>query len=207
MKNQTHDERLARRLHSAGILIHVEERAETRVPDGGLLIRQYGGFCESTAIAYRYATLVMLYLVITVDRFRFAISGFNLELPWEGGLRWLEDPREIDVRSRDYRFGFEGIPDFDRDHVLNHFADVRSMISRGRTLQGCLLGVNHQPMPDVFQHGATIPAFITISDQFFGKYRRPVSLWANRMRVPIRKSLAPRRSLLDRKDPVAPIGD
>ena len=201
MKIKTSDERLARRLQATGILIHVEEKPEREVPDDGLLIRQYGGVHESTAIAYRgVATLITLYLDITVDRPRFAISSFGLELPWEGSVRWLEDPREIDGGSRHYRFGFEGIPDFERNQVLNRFAGARSVISCGRTLQGCLLGI-HDPMPDAFPHGAKIPAFVSIWDQFFTEYRGPVLLWADRMRVPIHKSLAPKRNLLDQKDP------
>jgi hypothetical protein len=201
MKIKTSDERLARRLQAAGILIHVEEKAEKGGSEDGLLIRQYGGVHESTAIAYRgNATLIVVYLDIAVDRPGFAISGFDLELPWEGTVRWLEDPREIDGRSRDYHFGFEGIPNFKRDHVLNHLAGARRAISRGRTLQGCLLGI-HDPMPDSFPHGAKIPAFVSVWDQFFTEYRRPVLLWADRMRVPVHKSLAPRRNLLDHKDP------
>ena len=43
MKIKTSDERLARRLQAAGILIHIDEKAETKVPDDGLRIRQYGG--------------------------------------------------------------------------------------------------------------------------------------------------------------------
>jgi len=199
MKTKTSDERLARRLQASGILMHVEDRQEA--PDDGLLICQHGGVDESIAIAYRgVATLVRLYLDITVDRPRFAISSFGLELPWQGSIRWLEDPCEIDGRARDYRFGFEGIPDFERDGVLNHFAGARSVISRGRTVQGYLLGI-HDPMPDAFPHGAKIPAFVSIWDQFFTEYRRPVLLWADRMGVPIRKSLTPKRNLLDHKDP------
>jgi hypothetical protein len=154
------------------------------------------------AIAYRgVATLVTLYLAITVDRPGFAISSFGLELPWDGSVRWLEDPREIDGHSRDYRFGFEGIPDFERDQVLNRFAGAGSVISRGLTLQGCLLGI-HDPMPDTFRHGAMIPAFVSIWDQFAAEYRRTVQLRAHRMQLPIHKSMAPRRNLLDHKDPV-----
>lgn len=201
MKIKAPDEGLARRLQQAGVLIEVEERADTNVSDDGLLIQQWGGVIESAAIAYRkLVTLITLNLAITVDRTRFAISGFDLELPWAGWLLWLPDPRELGL-WRDYHFGFEGIPDFERDQVLNHFADERRMISCGRTLRGSLLGI-YDPIPDVFQHGAEIPAFIIISDQFFRKYRRPVSLCADRMRAPIDKSLAPRRNLWDRKDAV-----
>jgi hypothetical protein len=42
MKIKTSDERLARRLQAAGILIHVEEKAEKGGSEDGLLIRQYG---------------------------------------------------------------------------------------------------------------------------------------------------------------------
>lgn len=201
MKIKAPDEGLARRLQQAGVLIDVEERADTKVSDDGLLIHQWGGVFESTAIAYRkLVTLIILNLAITVGRTGFAISGFDLELPWAGGLFWLQDPRELGL-WRDYHFGFEGIPDFERDQVLNHFADERRMISRGHTLQGSLLGI-YDPVPDVFQHGAEIPAFIIISDQFSRKYRRPVSLWADRMRAPILKSLGPRRNLWDCKEAV-----
>lgn len=85
------------------------------------------------------------------------------------------------------------------NQVLNRFANVRSMISRGSTLERCLLGI-HDPMPVAFPHGAMIPAFVSIWDQLFTEYRRPVLLWADRMQVPIHKSLAPRRNLMDRKD-------
>ncbi len=202
MKTKTCDEPLARRLQAAGILIHVEEKPEKEVPDDGLLICQRGGAHGSTAIAYRgVATLITLHLDITVDRPQFAISGFDLELPWQGRVRWLEDPREIDGRSRNYHFGFEGIPDFKRDDVLNHLAGARSAISGGRTLRGCLLGINDYPMPDAFPHGATIAAVITISDKSLREYRRSVSLLADRVKAPVRKSSAPTRNLLDHKDP------
>jgi hypothetical protein len=169
MKSRTPDEGLARRLQKAGVLIHLGEKDAA---DDGLRIRQYGGIVESAAFSFRgLVTLVVLYVAITVDRAKFAMSGFDLELPWEGGVRWLPDPREIDGCSRVYRFGFEGMPDFDRDQALNHFANVRTIISRGRTLEGCLLGTNNYSMPDAFRHGATIPAFLTISDQFFREYR------------------------------------
>jgi|SRR5579862_7482657 len=202
MKIKTSDERLARRLQAAGILIHVEEKPEAERLDDGVLIRQHGGVRESTAIDYRgMATLITLYLDITVDRPRFSISSFGLELPWEGSVRWLEDPREIDGRSRDYRFGFEGIRDFERNRVLNRFAGARSVISCGRTLQGCLLGINDFPMPDTIQHGAAISATIIISDRSLKEYRRQVSLWPDRLQAPVHKSQAPRRNLLDHKDP------
>lgn len=70
-------------------------------------------------------------------------------------------------------------PDYEREQVLNRFANGSSMISRKRTLEGCLLGIHH-PIPDSFRHGAMIPAFVSIWDQFGAEYRRPVLLRANR---------------------------
>lgn len=195
----TYDDQLARRMQQQGILLNVDEDSDRRVLVDGLLIYQSGGFIESAAVDYRgVATVFTIHLVITVDRNHFAISGFELELPWKCQVRWLEDPCQRDD-SNTYRFYKEGLPDYDRSEALNHIADVRRSIPRGRSLAGFLLGVGDEPIPDSFPHGATIPAFIQVTDQFFREYRRPIALWTDRMLV-APHSQRPRRSIFDRQD-------
>jgi hypothetical protein len=167
---------------AARVRIHIEEDdcGATHVPSEGLSINLYGGVTESTAFDLCGGTGFIIYLTITINLPGFAISAFGLELPWTGEIRWLEDPLEIDGSSNVYRFGGRNLPEFERDRVLNHFAEVRLIHSRGSSLKGCLLGIGTVPIPDRFPHGAMIPGFVTVSDQYWREYRSSVSLWADR---------------------------
>jgi hypothetical protein len=173
---------LARRIRAAGIPIFIpEDDADARsASSDGLRIRQFGGLAESAVFDWAGGTGFIVWVIITIRLSGFAVSSFDLEIPWEDPVRLLEDPMEIEGVSRVYRFGGWDSLEFNRDEVLNHRADVQRIMPRGSSLKGCLLGIGTQSIPEHFPHGATIPAFVTVSDQYMHHYRSAISLWASR---------------------------
>lgn len=173
---------LARRIRAAGVHVYIEEDdfKGTNPLSEGLHINLYGGLTESAAFNFYGGTVFIIYLTIAINLPRFAISAFDLELPWTSEIRWLEDPREIGGGSNVYKFGGRNLPEFERNRVLNHFADVARILPRGSSLKGCLLGIGTSPIPDCFSHGAIIPGFLIVFDQYGRRYRSSVSLWSDR---------------------------
>jgi hypothetical protein len=204
LKNKTTDSlALARRIRAAGRPIYIaEDDGEARcIPSDGLLIYQTGGVNESRAIDYSGGTAFIIYLVISINLPNFAISAFGLDLPWKNDfVSWLEDPLQIDGSSRCYRFGGKDIPEFERHHVINNYADVTRILSLGKSLKGFLLGWSLDPIPEQFRHGMMIPAFVVVYDQLFREFRAPVELWADRSRA--RSRVSRKGGLLDRRDPI-----
>jgi hypothetical protein len=207
LKNKTHTDNLAlaRRIRAAGVAIYIgEDDGETpHDPPSGLMIRQFGGVVESRAVDFYGGTAYVIYVAIIVNLPHFAIAGFGLELPWKGTVRWLDEPFEVDGSSKMYRFGGKYDPAFEKDEVLNHLADVRRTLSRGTSLKGALLGIGEEPIAEQFPHGAMIPAFLIIYDQFGRDYRSPIKLWADRSEKLLSRSRSgqPRRKLFDCPDP------
>jgi len=150
MKDKNYDGLdVARRIRAAGRPIYIAEDdgAAPSIPCDGLLVRQCGGLMESRAIACG-GTAFIIHLVITSKLPTFAISAFGLEPPWKNEyLNWLEDPLQIDGASRSYRFGIKGVPDFEREHVINHYADVRHIFPSGHSVKGFLLCFGFDPIP------------------------------------------------------------
>lgn len=198
---------LARRIRAAGISIYIPEDDEKGCCDrsSDLLIYQFGGVNESLVFDLHGGAGFIIWLTITVKVPRFAIAAFDLELPWEGTVHWLEDPRNVNVvyAYDNYKFSDKYRPEFGRSEVLNHLADVRRKWSRDDSLKGVLLGTVDQPIPEEIKHGAMISGTLIISDQFWQKYRLPVELWADRTAKTRRsRSGIPRRGrLFDHPDP------
>lgn len=196
---------LARRLRAAGIRIDIAEDGPSApsIPLEGVLVYQTGGVTESMAFDLAGGTGFIVSLVITVNLSAFAISAFELELPWEDSVRLLEEPLEVHGATRGYGFGGRSSLEFDRDEVLNHYADVRRIVPRGTSMKGLLLGVGSRSIPDQFQHGATIPALVYIYDQYMRKNQAPISFWADRSEKRSRaaRPISKRARLFDRPDP------
>jgi hypothetical protein len=196
---------LARRIRAAGVAIYIgEDDGETpHDPPSGLMIRQFGGVFESRAVDFYGGAAYIIYAAITVNLPHFAIAGFGLELPWKGTVRWLDEPFEIDGSSKMYRFGGQYDPAFEKDEVLNHLADVRRTLSQGKSLKGALLAIGEEPIAEQFPHGAMIPAFLIVYDQFGRDYRSPIKLWTDRSAKLLGKTRSgvPRKGLFDCPDP------
>jgi hypothetical protein len=197
---------LARQIRAAGRPIHIaEDDGEARcIPSDGLLVYQWGGKTESsiTAIASYGGIAVIIYLIVTIKLPNFAISAFGLELPWENNsFWWLADPQETFSSTQCYSFGRREFPEFERDGVLNHCADVRRTYSKGQSLKGALLGFGLDPIPREFSHGMMIPAFVLVYDQLGRVWRCPVELWADRSLLTRSRVPQKRSGLFDQRDP------
>ena len=207
VKGNSRDESLdlAHRIRASGVPININE-CDTKPVDmlkQGVYINQFGGVAESRAFDLCGGIGIILYVTISFNVTRFAISDFGLELPWRCEIRWLPDPLEIDGSSKFYRFGRKNSLEFERNLVLNRFADVRRLHPRGSSLVGCLLCLGTSPVPDDYAHGAMIPGNLSLFDQFGRKYPSPVSLWADRTEefLPGICSKAKRKRLFECPDP------
>lgn len=171
----------------------------------GLLVSQNEGCTESRVFDFYGAAAYILSVTITINLPRFAITGFDLSLPWEGYVWWLADPLARAARSPLYRFDRDYILDYDRCLVLNHLADVRRLWKRGESPKGYLLGVGNDPIPERFEQGAIIPAFLIVHDQYGTAHRSPVSLWTDRTGRFFRRARSGQLrvgGLLDKRDPI-----
>jgi hypothetical protein len=192
---------LARRIRAAGRPIYIAEddASAPSIPCDALSVRQTGGVMESRAIDCSSCTAFIIYLLITPKQPAFAISAFGLEVPWRTDyFHWLEDPLQLVGPSRNYRFHLRDVPEFEREHVINHYADPTRVLSSGHSLKGFLLAVGSDPMPEQFRHGMMVPAFVIVYDQWWHDHRSPVELQVMRYRT--QPLVLPKRNLLDRRD-------
>jgi hypothetical protein len=168
---------LACKLRSLEVPLEIPEANR----ESELIIWQVGGLLETRAFDLDCGgTGFTIELSITIGINRFAISHFALELPWDdSSIRWL-DPVEIAPSLNVYRFPGTGGLELSSKDVINHFADLTRMWSRGQSLQGLLVGIGSEPIPNDFGHGRSIPGFITVVDQFESVFRSPISLFADR---------------------------
>jgi hypothetical protein len=172
---------LARRIRAAGVPIFIEEDDEPAAQrlSNGLLIKQIGGLADSHAFDFCGAAGIVCWLRITTLRSALAISSFDLQLPWTTRVQWLDQCSDDGIHWR-YQFSGRNSLGFDAHEVLNRFADSRQVHDRGFTMEGCLMGISLQPIPESFEPGLTIPAKVVITDQFQNKCASPVKLWLDR---------------------------
>ena len=201
-KDKTYDSlAVARRIRAAGRPIYIgEDDGEARnIPCDALRVRQTGGQMESCAIECAGGTAYIINMVITNKLASFAISAFGIQTPWPTEyFRWLEDPLLIDGHSRSYRFGVRDVQDFEREQVINHYADVRQILPCGHSLSGFLLGIGYETIPERFRHGMMVPAFVIVYNQSGYEHRSPVELQAIRNRT--RPRVLRKSTLVDRPD-------
>jgi hypothetical protein len=198
---------LARRIRDAGRPIYIREDDPTATdhPTSELLIYQVGGIIENVVFDLSGGAGFCIDIVITANRPQFAISHFELVLPWNTFVHWLPDPREGFGRRDVYSFGGTDALEFERRLVLNHHANVCRTLRRGSSVRGLLLGRASEAIPNDFWRGATIPGFVIVVDQFFDKHMSPIELRADRSRQssPRTPHQAMRKKLFASPDPVS----
>jgi hypothetical protein len=169
--------RQARELRAGGIELEIPEDDWRDPPETGLIIQQCGGQLVSFAFDIGRTTGFVVSLRVTIRTSNFALAQFGLEVPWEANLNLLEDPH---TRSKKEYYEFRNRDEYPRDGVMNHFADIRCVRSRDTVIEGFLLASSSEPIPNRFEHGAKIPGFVNIFDQFGYCYPKHISLWADR---------------------------
>lgn len=169
----------ARQLRAAGIALEIpEDDWKDPILESGLIMRQCDGPLENSVFDMRMgATGYMVSLRLTISTSSFALAAFDLELPWEANLNFLDDPHG---RSKQDLYEFPNGDKYPRDVVINHCADIRRILRRGQSIEGFLLAWSFESIPDRYVHGMEIPAIVKIFDQFDGCYRKGISLWADR---------------------------
>jgi hypothetical protein len=193
---------LARRIRAAGCLIYIPEDddpAQATLTDE-VKVCQTGGVIDSSVFDYAGGTGFRISLAITSLRRNFAVSHYELELPWKlGAFTWLEDPKNLVPPRQEYRFGGTNDLQFDRDLVINHELRVTHCFADGESVEGLLLGCDQGTIPDDVRHGAMIAGYLILRNQRSREFRAPIELWCNRgqRKAPIRTK---RRSLFESRD-------
>jgi hypothetical protein len=170
---------LTHQLEATRVLtVDAQNAAITHPAPRGLFICQVGAFIESSAFDLDCgSTWYILSLHVAVDLPPLRILGWRLVLPWEDPqFQWLTDPLEYASRGSGYPDpGRRGLK-YPRDQVINH----RKVVQRGHCLDGWLLGLGYEPIPDSYPHGATIYANLVLVDEIGRDFSTPVQLWVDR---------------------------
>jgi hypothetical protein len=192
---------LARRLLTSGVPLKIDRGDEY----AGLRMRQIGGEVENCAFDLRDGRSGFIVTVrITITQSVFAIAGIFLELPWvDHGLCLIEDPLVSGARYDQYWFPGNDTLAFERGLVINHCVNVCRLLRRGATIEGLLLCVGLESIPDAFVHGISFPASVIVFDQFDESYPTEVTLWTDRSQRVARdkQKKTSRPSLFSRRDP------
>jgi hypothetical protein len=91
------------------------------------------------------------------------VSAVRLDIPWCKQIRWLEDPLRKAPAKYYYSFPVPGTPRFERDAVLNHQLRSNSKLFPGQ-LDGFLLGIGEEPIPDQYRDREPFEARLSIFD-------------------------------------------
>ena len=175
---------LVQRLIAAGCPLDVEEGAQDNPHPSprGLHIRQVNGDLLNRAFDLECGlTGFMLDLEIASDvPGLVVIRDFELDLPWEDPLfHWLPDPVESAARWAEYKFPGTQLV-YPRNLVINHRTGARGKLGHGDILDGMLLGIGYESIPECFRHGTSVDRMFSIVDQFGRRHPSEVSLWIDR---------------------------
>jgi hypothetical protein len=197
---------LVRRLIAAGCPLDIKQGVLDKpdTPPRGLLIHQVGGVFETKAFDLNCSgTGYILDLEIASNvPGLVAIRYFTFELPWQDPrFCWLPDPADSRTEKHPYVFpGTNGL-EYPREVVINHRTSGRGRLRRGEILDGLLLGMGFESIPDSFRHGGMVDTTLCIVDQFGRRFSSKISLWVDRSRkLHPRPPKRPRRRLFQRVD-------
>ncbi len=199
---RVHGERdinLAHRMRVAGVPLALDEFEER-------LIVQQEGDPLVDSIAASYLTRNHIGLTITVyirvicnSGVPCTLCGLRVWLLWTDiPVELLQDPADP-FAPRTYRFPGQTSGGFDKSEVI---VQSGKTLTRGRSVEGLLLGYHFDPIPQSFRHGTKVPIELGIEDQFGEFYSRELFLTVDRTAEwgPKPKHPPPRRSLFDKAD-------
>jgi hypothetical protein len=199
---RVHGERdinLAYRMRAVGVPLELDEFEERQIV-------QQAREPLVDSIAAHYLTqnhiglTVQLYVSIAYNSgVPLMLCGLQVRLPWTDNLvELLADPVDPFAPAT-YRFPGQKSIEFDKSEVIVHSGKT---LTRGRLVEGFLLGYHCDPIPRSYRHGSEVPVVLTIEDQFGELYSRELFLTVDRTaeRKPKPNSRPPRRSLFDEAD-------
>jgi hypothetical protein len=192
--------KLARRLHENGVLIN----CNNIYIKSKLIMRQIGEPSDSRAIDLGNRTTGFIIKVnMHVLSSNMAIEDIYLEVPWRDySVRLLSDPVEIGAGYCNYRFFGSHPFELERGQVLNHRAVRTKPFRPGTALQGLILWSGLEEIPDAFEHGGSLPARVTVFDQFGDEFAYEFNLWIDRRNkwLPAKRPKRLRVPLFAKKD-------
>lgn len=139
--------------------------------------------CANT-IASRYLTtnhmgltLTSYLRVINNSEIHLTLCGFQVSLPWKDTpALLLQDPADP-FAPQTYRFPGENSGGFDISQII---VQSGRTLTRGRYVEGFLLGYDVDPIPPSYRSGTELPVVLTIEDQFGEVYSNELFLAVDR---------------------------
>jgi hypothetical protein len=190
---------LARRMQAVGVPLELDEFKER------LIVHQAREpFVDSIAASYltrsHIGLTIQIYItIISNSGVPLTLCGLQVGLPWTSTpVELLQDPADP-FAPEIYRFPGQTSGGIDKSAVI---VQSGKKLTRGRSVEGFLLGCHFDPIPLSFRHGTKVPVVLTIEDQFGEFHSRELFLAVDRTaeQGPKPKPPQPRRSLFDKPD-------
>ena len=169
MCDLTHSEELAlvRSLRDRGVLVDAREVRCLARSAAGLRVKQVGFGIDSFAQERVSGAEYAIRLAIANSSSRpLAPMRVELDFPWDHrGARLLEDPHLSRPRKELYAFPSGELHPYDRADVINHQLKRSRPIAPRDEVEGMLLALADDPIPESYAEGSTLEVQVTVFDQ------------------------------------------
>jgi hypothetical protein len=185
MKNKISEEelKLFSQLRRGGIPLDEEVVEAMKAASRGLSMHQIGTINENTVFDLEFGmTGYLLSVAIYNDAKRIIRPReIHLEMAWpEPQFRWVEDPSRKIPKEFTYSFPPGGPEGFEREDVLNHRLGGKGRLCPGDCLDGFLLGVGQEPIPEVYRDRQIVQTRLSIFDEQGNRYESRMKLAVSR---------------------------
>jgi len=186
MTNKTSEEEILffSQLRRGGIPLDEEVLEEMKAASRGLSIYQTGTTIENVVFDLNFAGSGYILSIAVYDDANRIIQPreFRLKMIWpEPHFRWLEDPLAKVPREFTYDFPPHGPKGFEREVLLNHRLGGKGRLCPGGDcLDGFLLGVGQEPIPDGHRDRQMLQTRLSIFDERGNRYESGVKLLVSR---------------------------
>jgi hypothetical protein len=175
----------ARELERGGIPMDLDLLPESGLsgPPPGLLITQVGDLRSTRAFTLETGMTGFMLDLEIVNNLpgQLYICWFELELPWQDkNFEWLPDPADQVPEGSVYRFPEHPSLEFPREQVVNHRTYKKGRLRRGDFLNGLLLGLGWEPIPERFPHFHQFRTTLTVVDSSERRFPTEVQLTVDR---------------------------
>jgi hypothetical protein len=170
-------------LQALGVPLDGEVLERTRTAAPGLNIQIFPSAAECTILDAQYGgTFLMIRAIISNDSPRvIQLNQCRIKLPWhDSEFRLLEDPwRKM---PREHSYSSPNVPtlSFEREVVLNHRFGHEGRLNPGDSLDGMILGVGSQVIPDQYHDRQEVDVQLVIIDGQGKMYKESPRVLLNR---------------------------